>query len=60
MKYDPIITSVDHCRWLMDDAERRYQRNIVTDYEGMFVAEDENGLTHTDAVLRALSFYKGH
>ena len=39
------------------EAERRYKAKLIRDGE-MLLAEDANGTCHTDAVLRALSFYK--
>ncbi len=59
MKYDRPIQSPEHAAFCRKEAERRYGGKLVEEpYCGMLVVEDEIGLTHTDAVLRALSFYK--
>jgi hypothetical protein len=54
--YDLPIQSDEHANWCRKEAERRYGGNIVRDSVGMLVVRQPNGITHTDAVLRALSF----
>jgi hypothetical protein len=55
--YEPNIQSPEHAAWCGAEAERRYKAELIRDGE-MLLAEDANGTCHTDAVLRALSFYK--
>jgi hypothetical protein len=56
--YDIPIRSPEHAAYCRAEAERRYQAKVIRDEKsGMLVAEDADGVCHTDAVLRALSFY---
>lgn len=57
MKYDIPIQSVVHAQFCKEEAQRRYAGGLIKDRFGMWLVEDENGLCHTDAVLRALSRY---
>lgn len=57
-KYDRPIESPEHAIFCRREAARRYGGKVIKEpYYGMLVVEDEIGLTHTDDVLRALSFY---
>jgi hypothetical protein len=56
MKYDTLIRSPEHAEFCLKEAVRRYDGKIIRDDE-MFLVEDDEGVCHTDAVLRALSFY---
>jgi hypothetical protein len=54
-EYDVPIKDIDHALFCLREAQRRYGGKLITDDLGMYVVEDGNGITHTDAVLRALS-----
>lgn len=57
-KYDRPIQSPEHAAFCQKEAERRYGGELIEEpYCGMLVVEDAIGLSHTDDVLRALSFY---
>ena len=58
MRYDRPILSEDHADFCRREAERRYGGKIIRNEDGMLLVEDEDGVCHTDPVLRALSFYK--
>jgi hypothetical protein len=59
MEYDVPIVSPEHFAWCCAEAERRYDGKVIRDDEsGMLLCEDDEGVCHTDAVLRALSSYK--
>jgi hypothetical protein len=57
MKYDVPVLSPEHAAFLKAEAERRYEGKIIRQGE-MLLVEDENGVCHTDEVLRALSFFE--
>jgi ribonuclease HI len=55
MKYDTPIDSYEQAVWCLAEAERRYLGKVVLDEGSNFpLIEDSVGLTHTDAVLRAI------
>ena len=58
MKYDLPIQSDEHAKWCLDEAERRHGGHIIRDEHGMFLVYNMRDGSHTDAVLRALSFYE--
>lgn len=58
MNYELPILSPQHAAFCRAEAERRYEAKLIRDRYGMLVAEDATGVTHTDAVLRALSYYR--
>jgi hypothetical protein len=58
MNYELPILSPQHAAFCRAEAERRYEAKLIRDRYGMLVAEDAAGVTHTDAVLRALSYYR--
>jgi hypothetical protein len=57
MKYDRPILSDDHALFCRAEAERRYEGRMYRNVDGMLLIEDGDDLSHTDAVLRALSFH---
>lgn len=58
-RYCTPIRSDAHAAWCRAEAERRYFGKVIEDELGMLVVEQRpEGFTHTDDVLRALSFYK--
>jgi hypothetical protein len=58
MEYDQPILSPQHEAFCRAEAERRYDGKIIRDDEsGILFVEDSDGVCHTDAVLRALSFF---
>jgi hypothetical protein len=56
VKYDPEIGSIEPAYFCHGFAACRYEASIIRDDEAV-LAEDAEGLCHTDAVLRALSFF---
>lgn len=59
MNYDTPITSPEHAEFCCKEAERRYGGTIIRDEYNMLLVRDEDGIEHTDQVLRALSFQSG-
>lgn len=56
MKYETPIKSPEHAEFCKREAQRRYGGKIITDSLGMLlVKQADNGILHTDDVLRALS-----
>jgi hypothetical protein len=55
--YDIPIKDDDHALFCLREAKRRYGGELIADSLGMYVVKDGHGITHTDAVLRALSRY---
>ena len=55
MKYDQPITSVEHARWCLAEAARRYYHGKIVWNEDCFpLVEDAAGVCHTDEILRAV------
>ena len=59
MNYEPEIESREHAAFCRTEAERRYKGTLIRDEYGMLMVRDARGIEHTDAVLRALSSYRG-
>jgi hypothetical protein len=55
-KYDVPILSLEHAKFCLAEAERRYGGKIVRDREMLIVVDADGNALATDAVLRALSF----
>jgi hypothetical protein len=58
LRYEIPIDSDEQAEWCRREAARKYQGKVIEDDLGMYIVQDRSGLTHTDDVLRALSFYK--
>jgi hypothetical protein len=59
MKYEPTFETREHAAFCRAEAERRYKGKLIRDEYGMLLVRDSKGIEHTDAVLRALSSYRG-
>jgi hypothetical protein len=54
LEYDKPITSLEHAKWCLVEAERRYGGKVVFNEDGYPLIEGPTGVCHTDAVLRAV------
>ena len=54
MEYDTPVVSVEHAKWCLAEAERRYKGRIVRNSDGFPLVEDDNEVCHSDPVLRAI------
>lgn len=59
MNYEPTIKSREHAAFCRAQAEKAYKGTLIRDEYGMLLVRDAKGIEHTDAVLRALSSFKG-
>lgn len=59
MEYDPSIQSREHEAFCRAHAEKAYKGKLIRDKYGMLLVRDNKGIEHTDAVLRALSSFRG-
>jgi hypothetical protein len=55
--YTVPIQDDEHFWFLVREAQRRYNGLLIADEYRMLLVVDDNGITHTDAVLRACSIY---
>jgi hypothetical protein len=56
--YDTPIKDDDHACSARGKPNAVTAASFIADSLGMYVVKDGDGITHTDDVLRALSFYK--
>ena len=54
MNYDEAIESVEHAKWCLAEAARRYKGRTVFNSDGFPLIEDARGVCHTNSVLRTI------